>query len=393
MSCNTCKDKVDIENLSSPYVIRKCPECGREIKLREPGKDGHGIKVEKGDRFVIPDGWFKFSAHPLHGTGHFTKNGLQWFAKLMFVEELPKKRDEIEKELEKNEQYWLSILEKSEIIRDLDVNNPDHFDEIFQRLSADKNTLEWWAFLFGLFNGLVQDAMKENDPKKAAWAMGCAERCRSMIVYKENFEEVVFMGHSAKRIVDVINTWDMNKENSNEEFWQQVFKENPYVLSQIFSVPVIFIQDKAYIGGMNIDKRDAKFVDYLYTTESSDDALLIEIKTPVTRLLGSRYRRGVFRPSTDLVGSTVQVLDYRRELSLHLKQITEGTSHHINAFNPRCIVVVGNAEKEITDDIKKKSFELYRTNLKDVEIVTYDELFRKAETLATLFNLVRRSKK
>jgi hypothetical protein len=32
---------------------------------------------------------------------------------------------------------------------------------------------------------------------------------------------------------------------------------------------------------------------------------------------------------------------------------------------------------------------LFRRNLKDVQIVTYDELFRKLEVLASLFNLVR----
>jgi len=214
-----------------------------------------------------------------------------------------------------------------------------------------------------------------------------------MIVFKENFEEVVWMGHSARRIVDVIKKWDANKKNSNEEFWQQVFNENPYVLSQIFSVPVGFIKDKAYVVGMNIDKKDAKFDDYLYATESSTDALLVEIKTPETKLLGAKYRKGVNRPSPDLAGSTVQVLDYRRELSRNIKQITEGTPHEIEVFNPRCIVIAGNADEELKDDVKRKSFELYRTNLRDVEIVTYDELFRKAETLATLFNLVRKTKK
>ena len=56
-------------------------------------------------------------------------------------------------------------------------------------------------------------------------------------------------------------------------------------------------------------------------------------------------------------------------------------------FNPRCIVIIGNAEKELSSVSKRRSFELFRANLKDVEIVTYDELFKKAETLATLFNL------
>lgn len=393
MMCKACKDKVDIEDLSSPYMIRKCPKCGRKIKLREPGDNGHGIKVEKGDQFIFPDGWLQISAHPLKGTGHLTKHGLECFAKLIFIEELPKKRDEIEVELEKNDQYCLSILEKSEIIKDLDLKNPDHSEEIFQRLNARQSTVDWWALMFSVFNDIVQHAINENDPKKAAWAMGCAERCRSMIVFKENFEEVVWMGHSARRIVDVINKWDANKENSNEEFWQQVFNKNPYVLSQIFSVPVVFIKDKAYVGGMNVNKQDAKFVDYLYATESSNDALLVEIKTPVTKLLGAKYRKGVYRPSLDLVGSTVQVLDYRRELARNIKQITEGTPHEIKVFNPRCIVILGNADEELKDDVKRKSFELYRTNMRDVEIVTYDELFRKAETLATLFNLVRKTRK
>ena len=83
----------------------------------------------------------------------------------------------------------------------------------------------------------------------------------------------------------------------------------------------------------------------------------------------------------------MQVLDYRRELSKNIQTITIGTSHVIDVFSPRCVVIAGNASKELDNEIKRKSFELFRTNLRDVEIVTFDELFKKAETLATLFNL------
>jgi hypothetical protein len=51
------------------------------------------------------------------------------------------------------------------------------------------------------------------------------------------------------------------------------------------------------------------------------------------------------------------------------------------------VVIIGNASEELNTDKKRKSFELFRTNLKNVEIVTFDELFKKAESLATLFNL------
>lgn len=138
---------------------------------------------------------------------------------------------------------------------------------------------------------------------------------------------------------------------------------------------------------MNIDRQNAKFVDYLYTNESSNDALLVEIKTPETKLLGTKYRKGVYKPSSELSGAVVQALDYKRDLVKNIMHITENTEHKVDVFNPRCIIVVGNATKELDDNIKRKSFELFRTNFKDVDIVTYDELFKKAEALATLFNL------
>jgi hypothetical protein len=37
----------------------------------------------------------------------------------------------------------------------------------------------------------------------------------------------------------------------------------------------------------------------------------------------------------------------------------------------------------------KKSFELFRSSYRDVEIVSYDELFKKVELLAQLFHLQR----
>ena len=134
--------------------------------------------------------------------------------------------------------------------------------------------------------------------------MACAERSRSMWVFKEHLEEVVWMRQSAKRLVDLLQTWDNNTSNDDESFWQETFKQNTYALSQVFSVPVVFIRDKAYVGGMNIDGTDAKFVDYLFSSESSNEAILVEIKTPATRLLGSQYRR-VYKPSPELSGSTI----------------------------------------------------------------------------------------
>lgn len=394
MSCEKCNELVDVDDLSRSYIIRKCKNCGRKIKVREFGKNGHGITVKDGEQFVIPSGFLKIAANPLKGNAQLTKYGLAWFAKLIFVEELENNPDRVEDFLTTNEKYSSSVLENSTLLEGFDLDEKEQQNDIFTTLNDNKDSIEWWAYLFGGFSKTVQDAIAEKDAKKAAWAMRAAERCRSMCVFKENLEEVVWMGHSAKRIVEVIKKWDSNKTNDNEEFWQLVFKENPYILSQIFSIPVVFIKDKAYVGGMNIDGQDAKFVDYLFTNASSNDALLVEIKIPATQLLAkTTYRKGIYNPTKELSGSVVQALNYRRELTQNLKSISSNKGYQVETFCPKCVVIIGNAQKELNNDMKRKSFELFRTNLKDVEVITFDELFKKAKTLATLFNLSWKSKK
>jgi hypothetical protein len=227
--------------------------------------------------------------------------------------------------------------------------------------------------------------------QQAVWAMGCVERCRSMLVFKEHLEEVVWMGQSAKRVVDILRTWDVNKSNDDEGFWQITFRQNVYAISQVFAVPLVFIKDSAYVGGMNIDRQDAKLVDYLFSQESSREAVLVEIKTPATKLLGPEYR-GTYRPSTDLAGAVMQALDYRRSLSQNLSSVLQGTEYNLKTFAPQCVVIVGNGSLELESEKKREAFEMFRANSRDVEIVTYDELFRKLEVLASLFSLTRTPK-
>ena len=58
------------------------------------------------------------------------------------------------------------------------------------------------------------------------------------------------------------------------------------------------------------------------------------------------------------------------------------TKKPIESFNSKCIVLIGMVEE--LEDEQLQSFELIRSNSKDVEIVTFDELHQKLLALKSL---------
>jgi hypothetical protein len=263
-------------------------------------------------------------------------------AEIFFMKGLPQRDDDYAEFATALEREMDALVSVFPPLEGLDLENAAHSDQIMAILQDHKTTKEFWAFSAGLFLNMASAAVKNGNATRAAWASAFAERCRSMVVFKESLEEVVWIGNSARRIIDILHIWDSNRTNTDEEFWQLTFNENSYALSQVFAVPILFIKDKAYVGGMTLERSDAHFVDYLYAAESSREAILIEIKAPTTRLLGSLYR-GNYPPSMDLMGSVMQVLNYRSELTRNLSNLTDKTDIKLNAFMPRCAVIIGNA--------------------------------------------------
>ena len=365
MSCESCANV--IERSDVPHVIRLCPSCGREMRIYEPGSHGRGIQVRAGDRLVIPAGFLQLSLDPLKSSGHLTRAGIHMLAEMFFLKGLPQRDDGYAEFAVALECEMDTLVKAFPPLKGLDLENATHSDRIMAILQRHKTTKEFWAFSAGLFLNMAGEAVKNGNAARAAWASAFAERCRSMVVFKESLEDVVWMGNSASRIIDILRIWDGNRTNADEEFWQLTFNENSYALSQVFAIPMLFIKDKAYVGGMTLERSDARFVDYLYSTESSREAILIEIKTPTTPLVGRLYR-GSHPPSAELAGSVVQVLNYRSELIRHLSGLKGDTDIKLNAFTPRCAVIIGNAEAGLKDDRSRRSFELFRTNLKDVEV-------------------------
>jgi len=171
--------------------------------------------------------------------------------------------------------------------------------------------------------------------------------------------------------------------STSEPYWQQFFQENPFALHLAFGYPVIRIQDQASVGGMRLSGRGEKIADFLVKNSLTNNVALFEIKKPSSPLLRKKqYREGVFGPSRELVDSVNQVLDQKYQLEKSLVAIKDNTRNpDLESYSVRCCLIVGTAPE---DPDLSKSFELYRQNSKNVDIIAYDELLEKLKQLRDL---------
>jgi hypothetical protein len=182
----------------------------------------------------------------------------------------------------------------------------------------------------------------------------------------------------------VLALWQANSMNDDEGFWQDLFGTHSYVLSNIFAYPIVMIRDKAYVGGKRIDNAHGNLVDFMGQIRTSGEAILIEIKTPNTGLLGTLYRQDVYPPSGHLVGAISQVLKYRESLMHELHTLNQGQEVKLSGVDPRCVVIAGTASRDLHDDNRKRSFERFRERLSGVTVITFDEVFERVRGLIGL---------
>ncbi len=186
-------------------------------------------------------------------------------------------------------------------------------------------------------------------------------------------------------INNILNIWNKNKEDSNEEFWQKEFQSNSWILSQIFSCPFILIRKKFYCGGKEDDDKGGVKGDLLYKNDLTGNLAFVEIKTPQSNIIGDKYRGDedgkeniVYSMHKEITGGVNQLLNQRK---VYLG--THGDNNGKLLDNPKCVLIIG---KMPINNEEKKSFELYRNSLRDVEIITYDELFKRIESILNIFN-------
>ncbi len=197
--------------------------------------------------------------------------------------------------------------------------------------------------------------------------------------------EVIVKLHNDIEIITLeklISTFDKNLNNPNlkEAYWQKLLSENSFILNLAFGYPISIVSEQAHVGGMRTQGDGGKISDFLVKNKNTNNTALIEIKTPHKDLLCKKeYRKNISAPSKELSGSINQILDQKYELQKSISAVKDTSRiHDIETYAIKCVLIIGQTP---TDDKGKKSFELFRGNSKNVDIITFDELLERLNQL------------
>jgi len=181
-----------------------------------------------------------------------------------------------------------------------------------------------------------------------------------------------------------------------ERAWQGLFEENPWVLGVGLGGRLLTNWDdgtlERVVGGQTISEQGKRIDAFMKTQGTVSSVVLAEIKHHRTALLaGTAYRPGCWSPSRELTGAVVQVQQsaYRasRDLEEQLHALdADGAELPEGSFmlRPRSFLVVGSLDEMVGGGggvvrDKFRSFELFRRNLAEPEVLTFDEVLARAE--------------
>ncbi len=180
----------------------------------------------------------------------------------------------------------------------------------------------------------------------------------------------------------------MLNEQCKEQEWQSFFEEHDWILGGVYEIQFLGkLTGQPTIAGANVFGLSEKKSDFLLCSQGHVRFTAIaEIKKPQTDLLKpTPYRQGVYHPSEELNGGLAQLRTYMRKWQVEgsrteaNKDLLEGQG--IYTIQPRGVLIVGRLDQIKESREKRDAFELFRQNQKDVHIVTFDEVYYRAQHL------------
>ena len=193
---------------------------------------------------------------------------------------------------------------------------------------------------------------------------------------------------------------------NKEDYWKHYAEKNNLSANSEEKAIQYFLEKNEWIFGYGLDYRYQKILQREVHLSNSTlngsneivgDYLLgdkrfttfVELKKPTTPIFGRNINRSnSWSLSRDLVDSVSQILSQKAAGMIKLNNTQFDSSRNRiqqKAFDSKVILVIGNwneienSKSDLEKEIKKETFELFRRDSRNIEIITYDELFERAK--------------
>lgn len=173
---------------------------------------------------------------------------------------------------------------------------------------------------------------------------------------------------------------------SEEKTFQYFFEKNQWIFGYGLDYRYQnILQREAHLSEAELNGSNTVIGDYLLGDKMF--TTFIELKKPSTNLFGkSSNRSNSWKLSNDLIDSFSQILEHKASglLRFEKKQYTAGEPLEQKAYDSKVVLIIGHwneldeSSSTLEREIKKKTLELFRRDSRNVEILTFDELYERA---------------
>ncbi len=232
------------------------------------------------------------------------------------------------------------------------VSVPENISPLIKKLIDENHSEEIW------------ESLCDNNPElsiKLSLARIHADRKESLIEFKNNINE-----------------------DLNEPYWQNFFENNKWIFGYGLDYRILStLTSQASYGGSDFAGQGEQRGDFLLGSEANIKfTVLVEIKKPSTSLMGTDYRNGAWTLGKEVYGGLSQIQANCRRWSEESRTSTNRDAlerQNIYTVTPKGILVIGNTEELSDERDKIESFEAFRRSIHNIEILSFDELYNRAE--------------
>jgi len=188
-----------------------------------------------------------------------------------------------------------------------------------------------------------------------------------------------------KDAIKEFERWLSNLGEHTEPEWQAFLEKNEWIFGYGLRYRYLAIlQRECHVSGTDLDGKNSVISDFLVS--DTRFTKLVELKRPDTPLFKSgKNRSEAWQLSGELTDAVSQILCQKAHWELASQSNcykSDGNKITESTYDVDCILLIGTSEQFSGDDkesdIKRKTIELYRRNMRNIEIIFFDELLDRA---------------